>query len=896
MGFRINNNIPALVAQGNLMKTNSGLQTSIERLSSGLRINRGADDAAGLTISEKLRGQIRGLNRAIGNAQDGISLIQTAEGALNEDASILNRLRELSIQSQADSLTINDRLEIQKEVDQLVEEVDRISLATEFNTKKLLDGSANALVSTDSNDLEAFQTGSAGQAKGDYRIDVVLEDAGVKQVQASNIMKNKDTGNVASLSTKLKNLESMIDNDGNLVLDAPTTMVIRGNGAKAEVTLSADLTMEEYATTVEDAITKDITEGGLGLKGSAFAYNTQKGQFFFVSGKDGNMGEVSFAVDENIIQAFGFQITNESEPAAFKVTATETGILGATSTSTGANTTTAVAKGVVKGIDLKFQLPSEARIDGGIAATDVITVGTTDLVFTFHDTNATVIGQTQSLVTAGVTVTLTANRSYTLASIESRINQGVSAANDITSPLTNNGVSGSSWTGLSTLQVPGISASFDGFNLVLTSSIKGSSGTISVRGNTEASELLGINTGKAVGNGGTSAVLIGTVDISNGMVFNGTGVTEIRVGDGDFNTDGGGTGVRTLPVSQGGKISFNQGVNLSATSIVDVYNTYFAQNNVTALASLTSDGRLEIRSTETGGDSKISITGLSSLTAMGFLSGQSDTGTGGSAAVFTGTTNDVAKDIGYTMSDFLAFRVTDKAGSQTGTITFGTQNVSGASESFTISQSAITSIVDASTLRTTDVDFGFDVGGRLDFFSRSTGKDARVVLTTASSSQETVGRVSFGIDYGSAVQGSGTTEFNLHVTDRSLNFQVGANKSQHLNFEVVNVSSEALGIQDIDVTNIKAATRALSNIDRAVQAISSERSKLGSLQNRMTSTISNLTVTSNNLQSTESLIRDVDVAKETIAFTRNQIMIQAGTSQLAQAKAIPQNAIQLIGG
>jgi len=130
MGFRINNNISALIAQGNMNKTQSKLTMSIELLSSGLRINRGADDAAGLTISEKLRGQIRGLNPAVSNAQDGISLIQTAEGALNEDASILNRLRELAIQSQADSLTANDRLEIQKEVDQLVDEVDRISSTT----------------------------------------------------------------------------------------------------------------------------------------------------------------------------------------------------------------------------------------------------------------------------------------------------------------------------------------------------------------------------------------------------------------------------------------------------------------------------------------------------------------------------------------------------------------------------------------------------------------------------------------------------------------------------------------------------------------------------------------------------------------------------------------------
>ena len=162
-----------------MQKTQGSLSKSIERLSSGLRINRGADDAAGLTISEKLRGQIRGLNRATANAQDGISLIQTAEGALNEDASILNRLRELAIQSQSDSLTSSDRLELQKEVDQLVDEVDRISNTTEFNTKKLLDGSANALVSTDHSDLKAYQVGEAGKlSAGNYEIDVLLQNSG----------------------------------------------------------------------------------------------------------------------------------------------------------------------------------------------------------------------------------------------------------------------------------------------------------------------------------------------------------------------------------------------------------------------------------------------------------------------------------------------------------------------------------------------------------------------------------------------------------------------------------------------------------------------------------------------------------------------------------------------
>ena len=138
--MRINHNISALNAWQSLGQTDNAMTKSLERLSSGLRINRAADDAAGLAISEKMRGQIRGLNQAVRNAQDAISLIQTAEGALNESHSILQRMRELAVQSATDTNTDADRLEIQKEIDQLAAELTRIADTTEFNTKALLDG------------------------------------------------------------------------------------------------------------------------------------------------------------------------------------------------------------------------------------------------------------------------------------------------------------------------------------------------------------------------------------------------------------------------------------------------------------------------------------------------------------------------------------------------------------------------------------------------------------------------------------------------------------------------------------------------------------------------------------------------------------------------------------
>jgi flagellin len=136
----VQHNLTAMNANRQLGITTGQQAKSSEKLSSGYKINRAADDAAGLTISEKMRSQIRGLNKASDNAQDGISLIQTAEGALNEAHSILQRMNELATQAANDTNTTSDRTAIQKEVDALTSELDRIASTTQFNTQNLLDG------------------------------------------------------------------------------------------------------------------------------------------------------------------------------------------------------------------------------------------------------------------------------------------------------------------------------------------------------------------------------------------------------------------------------------------------------------------------------------------------------------------------------------------------------------------------------------------------------------------------------------------------------------------------------------------------------------------------------------------------------------------------------------
>jgi len=141
--MRINHNLASINTLNQLQRNTSSTQSSLEKLSSGLRINRASDDAAGLAISEKMRGQIRGLEQSSRNAQDAISLIQTAEGGMSEIHSLLHRMRELAVQAANDTNTETDRGEIQKEVDQLTSEINRVSNTTEFNTKTLLDSSVS---------------------------------------------------------------------------------------------------------------------------------------------------------------------------------------------------------------------------------------------------------------------------------------------------------------------------------------------------------------------------------------------------------------------------------------------------------------------------------------------------------------------------------------------------------------------------------------------------------------------------------------------------------------------------------------------------------------------------------------------------------------------------------
>ena len=183
----VQHNLSAMNTNRQMSTITNSLQKSTEKLSSGYKINRAGDDAAGLSISEKMRSQIRGLNKAASNAQDGISLIQVAEGALNETHSILQRMNELATQAANDTNVTADRNAIQSEMDQLTSEIDRIQSTTQFNTKNLLDGNFTS---------KNLQVGAlSGQVIKISISDMAASSIGVKGLKVSD---NKSAGSAMS--------------------------------------------------------------------------------------------------------------------------------------------------------------------------------------------------------------------------------------------------------------------------------------------------------------------------------------------------------------------------------------------------------------------------------------------------------------------------------------------------------------------------------------------------------------------------------------------------------------------------------------------------------------------------------------------------------------------------
>ncbi len=275
--MRINNNIQALNAYRNLYQNQSATSKNLERLSSGMRINRAADDAAGLAISEKMRSQIRGLKQAERNSLDGISLMQTAEGAMTEVHSMLQRMRELAVQAANDTNTTTDRTQIQKEIDQLRLEIDSIASKTEFNTRKLLDGSSAVDTQYITGEMENTNIKNVpvvtdpSMATGRYEIGIIGNPEIVNKLNQPGA--GVSDANVIKIPAK----DTKIDSANN------------GAGISKVTTTTAD--NGDYIVEIKNKLnTKNVTDnGGTGLTGTEISIteNVTRGSYeFTITGYD----------------------------------------------------------------------------------------------------------------------------------------------------------------------------------------------------------------------------------------------------------------------------------------------------------------------------------------------------------------------------------------------------------------------------------------------------------------------------------------------------------------------------------------------------------------------------------------------------------------------------------
>ncbi len=859
MALRINTNVTALTAHKNLTVNDERLSGSIERLSSGLRINRAADDAAGLTISEKLRTQVRGINRAIMNVQDGISMIQTAEGALNETHSMLQRMRELAIQASNDTLTTTDRLEIQKEIAQLKEDINRISYGTEFNTKKLLDGSSTAIVSnTDPTNLDAVVTGQV-LTFSDFSVVILPKTdsatqtvmSGTAQVQRSVYFVRSD-GEIASGSTTLQSITNFYDRNGNFILDLPQTLYLVGDNHQGNLILSRDITLDTLAARMQAAMTKDSLGVGLDFEGSTAEYSDlgeTNGQLIVTSGKMGAVGRVNWTGDDALVKALGMQETVVPVEPVYNVTVTNIGVPAGSRTPVTTQISGHRAAGLVAGMDLVFTPPLSAFVNSEVSDFG-ISIPTPGFTFNVDDSLS---------ATGTALITVTSGR-WSMAQIVSLINTDLAAAVGIN-----------------------VQAQLNASNQVtFVTTNSGSSAYVSVS-NVVGTNVLGVSNGRYPGSGGYPGDVTGTLPIST-WDYTAAPVT-INIFD------------NKNPLASATAVLVNNNYGGTMVSLVDDINAQLATNVNLAVRAVNNNGYLEFRALDTGTNSNFTISGADTLwiTEQTTVNGREGNPTNQPFAYNQTYTMQgwVIYDDAAGVIDDINFRISDLDGQGANiTITAGS-TLTGTS--FKTINSIVNLINSAANTANLDIAAQINPDNSFKIYAKTPGKTGLVGIAdqTVSGSINTMLQT-FSITPQTYNNGVGNYAYNLHIKDSSVQFQVGPNEGQFAKANIIRTDASALGINDLNVTTLLDAQKAITLLDKAIQMISSERAKLGAVENRMTYTSSSLRVALENMSASESRIRDVDMAREVVELTRFQILQQSSNAMLGQANTTPQRVLDLL--
>nr|WP_306546477.1 flagellin [Desulfobulbus sp.] len=419
MALTINTNVASLNAQRNLGASQSNLAKSMQRLSSGLRINSAKDDAAGLAISDRMTSQVRGLNQATRNANDGISLAQTAEGAMQESTNILQRMRELAVQSANDSNTGTDRASLQKEVAQLQQELDRIATTTSFNGKKVLDGTFTAQsfqVGSNAGETISFSVGGASSTQiGAHQHEVggTINTAGaattnnvVAQTLTVSGSLGTDTVSVAA-SASAKTIADSINNKSSSTGVSATAvtyaqLTVGATGAQSFAlsgknttgeTISANITDTSDLTELADAINSKAAETGvtaeLASDKASITLKNAQGYDIQVDWAAGDVSLQGMESDGETLTGSAVQTnaTGESATAGGNVT-----ISSEKSFSVGSTSATTVLAAATEGSELN----SVGAVDIGTRAGASEAISVIDSAISFVDTERANLGAIQN--------------------------------------------------------------------------------------------------------------------------------------------------------------------------------------------------------------------------------------------------------------------------------------------------------------------------------------------------------------------------------------------------------------------------------------------------------------------------------------------------------------------
>lgn len=839
---RINNNIAALSAQRNINETGASLSKSIERLSSGLRINRAGDDAAGLSVANRLRTQSSGLNVAVANAQDGINVISVAEGALEESTNRLNRIRELAIQ--AANTGVNDfaaRASLQDEVFQSIDEITRIAQTTQFGGNFLLNG--------------------------DFSINSRLKE-GVQriglEIDASPVASSLDNG------TSFLNIQQASQGFNQIVAGDPVggqQVLNTGIRNQGDIAVSAAL----------------FTQGIQGFKGSGSLTGTSGGDTLVASFFNG----VSIA--SNDIIAFSGVLSDGV-----------TEFVGTYSARQGAGTGAALLSAINESIDnaeiALFGVATAASVSADFRTTASLGDGTNALGRISFASTGNVINQSSIDVSIFRSGTIVAQSSGVTRSGAFGENSFISGTGQIGNSV--QAITGSTFGSGDFEITVGDVQQAQQRTLESTITFRDESGSITSRSatldNASGDRRIVLNGSFVSGvyTGGTSITTGSTITLQgtnvDGTTFSGVytytaGATgeDTTLNDFEFNSISGlinELNFRTRDYAAG------TGTDGTQTRFENALFTFTAGGTFQLVDDLGRDNsQLEFTFTFDGtspAQGNFTLQDDAELVQEGFTEAATFSIDGGES--IRASAGDVVTLVGQesTLEGIATPEITIRIGSG---LTAGT-------DIFETTQSQYTGSLNGGERVT------FQAGDQdVTFFSQPTSNDSTRFVTIDFNGIIDATSTFTGSDAGSTVL--------ISTVNNGLNFQIGANAGQDVQFTLGNVASNQLGfgqgsgrtVEDINITTLDGANDAINIVDEALSQINRTRSILGAATNRLESTVANLSVASENLTASESRIRDADIAAETTRFTLNQVLLQAGTSVLAQANFQSQGFLQLLG-